>query len=236
MESQIAQRNAFSALNINTISSKVCVANTGKSVNASDLNIHLLIFCILRNSINAYTAGSAAKVSAFPHCGSWISCKSEMCLCNVLVNLILQVMGCIMNYYQLSILLWVFFPAKCAILFISLAIILVLLPYTHTHWQASKTWPVMCFYKNIFIYIYIISVCVSASISQCRPSCLLLNCCLFLLFFLFLLLLWGVWQVISILGSGTYPPLTCTDSNVNTTLACAQLVKKKKKCHDCVCI
>lgn len=78
-----------------------------------------------------------------------------------------------------------FFPAKCAILFISLAIILVLLPYTHTHWQASKTWPVMCFYKNIFIYIYIISVCVSASISQCRPSCLLLNCCLFLLFFLF---------------------------------------------------
>lgn len=79
-----------------------------------------------------------------------------------------------------------------------------------------------------YIHIYIISVCVSASISQCRPSCLLLNCCLFLLFFLFLLLLWGVWQVISILGSGTYPPLTCTDSNVNTTLACAQLVKKKK--------
>lgn len=70
VESQIAQSNAFSALNINTISSKVCVANTGKSVNASDLNIHLLIFCILRNSINAYTAGSAAKVSAFPHCGS----------------------------------------------------------------------------------------------------------------------------------------------------------------------
>lgn len=43
------------------------------------------------------------------------------------------------------------------------------------------------------------------------------------------LLLWGVWQVISILGSGTYPPLTCADSNVKTTLACAQLVKKKKK-------
>lgn len=130
-----------------------------------------------------YCRVSGKSLSVPTLCGSWISCKSEMCLRNVLANLILQVMGCIVNYYQLSILLWGFFPAKCAILFISLAIILVLLPYTHTHWQASKTLPVMCFYKNI--YIYIVSVCVSASISQCRPSCLLLNCCLFLLFFLF---------------------------------------------------
>lgn len=151
-----------------------------------------------------------------------------MCLRNVLVNLI-QVMGCIMNYYQLSILLWGFFPAKCAILFISLAIILVLLPYTHTHWQASKTWPVMCFYKNIFIFIYILLVCVCVcKYFTMQAVELTFKLLLVSVIFSVLLLLWGVWQVISILGSGTYPPLTCTDSNVKTTLACAQLVKKKK--------
>lgn len=81
-----------------------------------------------------------------------------MCLRNVLVNLI-QVMGCIMNYYQLSILLWGFFPAKCAILFISLAIILFH-PTLYSHSLTGLQNLACDVFLQEYIHIYIISVCV----------------------------------------------------------------------------